>query len=349
MPCSYGCRKIPTGKLISTTLACYLPTKRRTLKSKRMRIGKLFIIAVIASLTVSCTNKFEQVMKSNDADLQFKTAFEYYNNGKYRKSAELFENLILLTQGLPQEDTVQYYTAMSNYMYKDYVTAESNFEKFITVFPRSPFIEEARYLRIKCLYEGTYRYELDQTPSRKAMTIVSEFMYENPDSKYYDDCNDIMKELMSRQDKKSFESAKLYYTIEDYQAAHYALKNVLRDNAENVYREDVLYYTALASYKYALNSVPEKQKERYLTFIDDYYNFIGEFPESAIRKELDGFYQKALAYTKKKDGDEVVSKQEQKAVDEKNKEAMKEVKKAEKLKKAAEKSLNRSAAKEENK
>ena len=43
----------------------------------------------------------------------------------------------------------------------------------------------------------------------------------------------------------------------------------------------------MSSYNYARLSVPAKQKERYLTFIDDYYNFIGEIPESKYRKELD--------------------------------------------------------------
>ena len=39
-------------------------------------------------------------------------------------------------------------------------------------------------------------------------------------------------------------------------------------------------------------SVKEKQKERYLVFQDDYLNFVGEFPESSYRKELDALYNK---------------------------------------------------------
>ena len=49
----------------------------------------------------------------------------------------------------------------------------------------------------------------------------------------------------------------------------------------------------MSSYKYAQLSIPSKQKERYLTFLDDYYNFIGEIPESQYRRELDGVYKKA--------------------------------------------------------
>ena len=107
------------------------------------------------------------------------------------------------------------------------------------------------------------------------------------------ECRDMLVELNERLDRKSYEAAKLYYKMEDYLASRVAFRNVLKDDAENVYREDILYYIAMSSYKYAQLSVPSKQKERYLTFVDDYYNFIGELPESEYRKELDMVYRKA--------------------------------------------------------
>ena len=75
-------------------------------------------------------------------------------------------------------------------------------------------------------------------------------------------------------------------------ASRVAFRNILKDNANNVFREDILYYTAMSSYKYAQMSIPSKQRERYLVFQDDYLNFVGEFPESSHRKELDPLYEK---------------------------------------------------------
>ena len=49
----------------------------------------------------------------------------------------------------------------------------------------------------------------------------------------------------------------------------------------------------MSSYKYASLSYEHLQKERYLTFVDDYLNFIGEIPESHYRKELDVVYRRA--------------------------------------------------------
>ena len=264
-----------------------------------MRVKVIVVLLLVAFVQFSCASKYDLIMKSNDADVKYKAAMEYFNTNKFKKAADVFDNLNLLVQGLPQEDTVNYYHGLANYRYGDFETAEAALAKFIEVYPRSAFIEEAKYLRIDCLYRSTHRYELDQTPTRKAMAVISEFMYDNPGSKHYERCQEMMKDLMERLERKSFESAKLYYTMEDYKASRYALKNVLKENSDNQYREDILYYTAMSSYKYAYNSIPEKQKERYLDFIDDYYHFISEYPESKYRKELDGNFSKVEHYTVK--------------------------------------------------
>lgn len=308
-----------------------------------MRNFKLAFILLVCGLTLaSCSSRYEQLLAGTDYEAKYKEAFKYYNNGKYKRAAELFESLIMPMSGMPQEDTVHFFTGMSNYKRMDYVTAESNFERFIQVFPRSPFTEEATYLRCHALYEKTLRYELDQVPTRKALVAIGEFMRDYPLSSYRPTCEIMQEDLFERLDRKAFESARLYYKMEDYLAAHYALKNVLRDNADNRYRTDILYYTAVSAYKYAQNSVRDKQKERYLTFIDDYYNFISEEASSSRRSFLDGYYQKALRYTKgneNADYEEGVASEENMTKEQRRKArlAAKEVKRAEALLKEAEK------------
>ena len=188
---------------------------------------------------------------------------------------------------------MRFYWGLSNYKFKDYYTAETNFSNFLESYPRSPFASEARYLRIDCLYRSTLRYELDQTPTYKAITEISEYIIEDPRTPHLQVCRDMLQTLNDRLDKKAYESARLYYKMEDYLASRVAFRNVLKDDAENIYREDILYYIAMSSYNYAHNSVQSKQKERYLTFLDDYLNFVGEIPESHYRKELDNVYRKA--------------------------------------------------------
>ena len=250
------------------------------------------VAASVILLAVSCKSQYELLLEGNDNDAKYNAAFDYFNAGKYNKASQLFESLAQITSGTERDDTVRYYWGLSNYRYKDYYTAETNFEKFLESYPRSPFADNAEFLRIDCLYRSTYRYELDQTPTYKALTAISEYLINNPDTDNRELCNHMVEDLNERLDRKAYENAKIYYTMEDYKAARVALRNVLKDDADNRYREEVLYYTAMASYKYAALSVKEKQRERFLTFIDDYYNFIGEYPESSHRRELDNLYKK---------------------------------------------------------
>lgn len=258
-----------------------------------MKLKNIFFALLAFAAICSCKSQYEMLLNSSDTDSKYEAAFEYYNNGKYSKAASLFESLSVLTDGTERDDTVRYYWGLSNYKFKDYYTAETNFANFIESYPRSPFTSEARYLRLDCLYRSTLRYELDQSPTYKAIAAISEYIVEYPSNTHMQECRDMLTELNERLDLKAYESARLYYKMEDYLASRVAFRNVLKDDAENMYREDILYYIAMSSYKYAHLSIPSKQKERYLTFVDDYYNFIGELPESHYRKELDMVYKRA--------------------------------------------------------
>ena len=262
---------------------------------------KPLFLAVMSALLLlaSCKTQYDTILYGNDTDAKYQLAFQLFEAKRYAKAAEVFEALSMATRGTPQDDTVQFYWGLSNYRYGDYVTAESNLNQFVNTFPLSPFNEEAKFLRLDCLYHSTYRYELDPMPTYRALSEMKIFQAENPTSQYRQDVERMMDDLNNRLELKAYKGAYLYYHMEDYLAAHYALKNVLKENADNRYREEILYYTAMSAYKYALNSVPDKQRERYLVFVDDYFNLVSEYPESKYAKELDGLYKKVQKILKK--------------------------------------------------
>ena len=76
----------------------------------------------------SCKSQYEILLNSNDVDTKYEAAFDYSNQGKYSKAAALFESLSVLTTGMENDDTVQYYWGLSNYKLRDYYTAETNLE-----------------------------------------------------------------------------------------------------------------------------------------------------------------------------------------------------------------------------
>lgn len=253
----------------------------------------LILSLILAAAMTACKSQYELLLQGSDVDAKYAEAFRLYDLKKYKKAASMFESLAPLTNGLPQDDTVRYYWAMSNYKYKDYPTAEANFGSYLDLYPHSTFSSDARFLKLDCMYRATYRWELDQNPTRMCIMAISEYLIEYPTTDKAEICQKMLKELNDRLDTKAFENARLYFKMEDYIAAKTSFKNILKDNAENIHREKILYYIAKSDYKYAQMSVARKQKERYMEFVDDYYNFLGEYPDSPYRKELDQMYPKA--------------------------------------------------------
>jgi len=262
---------------------------------------KQFLTFAILFLAVlpACVNQYEVLLRSTDYNLKFRKAIEYFEAKKYSRSQPLLDQLQMVYRGTVQDDTLQYYLGLSNYHLNDFIVAEDNFKQFVEIFPRSPFTKAARFMRLDCLYQSTYRYELDQQPSRVAIAAIEEFLYDYPGSEYQEVCRKMLEDLYQRLDQKAFESAKLYYTIEDYKAATHALKETLKENPESLYREEILYYIVAANYQYANNSLPELQRARFLNVIDEYYNFISEYPDSKYRREVDNMFRKAQQFTTK--------------------------------------------------
>lgn len=257
----------------------------------------LLLFAIFAG----CVGQYESLLNGSDHDLKYAKAMEYYNAKKYTRAKDLFERIIMINRGSPRDDTVQYYLGLSLYYSGDFLEAEPTFDRFTQIFPRSPFTEKARFLRIDCLMDMSFRWELDQMPTHKAISVINEFLYDYPSSTYFNRCNELLDELRERLERKSYEAAKIYYKIEDYRAAAFALRNVLRDNPDNRYREEIMYYIVASNYKYAINSVQYRQRERFITVIDEYYNFISDYPESKYSNELNVMFKRAQRATTKRE------------------------------------------------
>ena len=256
-------------------------------------------LSLLTLLTIGCVSQYELLLRSPDLGLKYEKAFEYYNAKKFTRAKELFNQILMYHRGTSKDDTIHYHLGLSQYHGGDFIEAEATFDQFAQFFPRSPFTEQARYLRLDCLYGMTYRWELDQLPSYTAISAINEFLYDYPHSTHVETCRKMLDDLYDRLERKSFESAKLYYKMEDYKVAAFALKNVLRDNPDNRYREEVMYYIVAANFKFAVNSVSYRQRERFLTVIDSYYNFVSEYPESKYRSEVEGMFRRAQRATGK--------------------------------------------------
>ena len=267
------------------------------MKVFRFRPLAFFVIAVVF---VGC-GEYNKILKSTDNEFKYNAAIKYYNNGEYARSTPLFESLSIPFNGTTRDDTVNFYEAKGYYMLGDRVAADSYLSQFCRVFGRSGFVEEAYHLKAVNLYDMSLRSELDQSNTLNALIAINEFRTLYPQSEFWKDDKDIENELKNRIEEKSYLSAKLYYLIEDYKAAVIALRNSVKDYPDSEYKEELMFLALKSSYLYAKKSVRRKQAERYIAAIDEYYNFLSEFPASKYLAEAENIYNDALSYTNKHD------------------------------------------------
>ncbi len=246
----------------------------------------LFLCVTFFSFFLVSCNEYQKILNSEDNNLKYKTAEEYYNNGEYRRANRLLEQLVPIYRGKPQAERLVYFFADSYFQTKNYYLASYQFESFIKSFPKSQKLEEASFFAAKSHYMMSPIFSLDQEETNTAIEKLQIFMNNYPKSKFTDECNQLISELQIKIEKKEFEVAKQYFTIYDFRAAIKALDNFVADFVGSKFREEALYYKFLASYEIAINSVQSKKHERLLELKQIHNSIVRYYPETLFEEDL---------------------------------------------------------------
>ena len=263
-----------------------------------MFLKKLHILLVIIGFSVfmlGCGG-YEKLLKSSDYKLKLEKAMEYYNEEEYVRASTLFDQIAPVYRGTIKADTVFYYQAMSYYMQRDYILSGHHFNQLATNYPNSVYAEESDYMSAYCYYKTSPKPSLDQGNTIKSVNAFTLFMIKYPNSPRVEEARILIEEMRNKMVEKSYNSAKLYYDLGDYKASIIALKNSLSAYPDTKHREELLFLILKSSFLLAENSITSKQKERYQDTMDEYYTFIGEFPESRYKKEAERIYNEAVAF-----------------------------------------------------
>ncbi len=249
-------------------------------------------------LATGCSN-FQKLLKSNDVNKKYQAALQYYEKEDYYRASQLLDQVIPLLSGTEEAEKAQYYQAMTHFQQGDYILSENYFRTFYTTYPRSPLAEEAMFLQAKSLYNQSPSHEQDQTSTATSLEALQEFLVRYPNSEHAKEVNEMIDDLNVKLDKKAFESARLYYQLRYYRSAVVAFTNFQREHPASPYSEEAAYLKLDAQYKFAMESIPSKQQERFLEATDFYQAFIDQYPESKYLRNAEQIYENTLAELEK--------------------------------------------------
>jgi len=256
---------------------------------------KGFILLIISVLASSC-GEYEKLLKSTDFELKKTKAYEYFDAGKYVRTSELLGQILPRYRATAEAEELNWLNARCYYNMRDYIMAGAAYKNFAETYPYSENSEEATFMTAYCDYMLSPRPDLDQSYTNSAIEAFTFFQRRYPSSDKVGDAEELIKELEDKLVEKSYLNAKLYYDMEAYRAAVVALDNSLKDYPNTKHREELMFLKLESSYLYALNSVIEKQQERFQVTLDEYYSFVEEFPDSEFGKEVQRIYDTTAQY-----------------------------------------------------
>ncbi|GIM54159.1 outer membrane protein assembly factor BamD [Capnocytophaga cynodegmi] len=257
-----------------------------------MQIKKYIVIGLFSASLLSSCGEYQKALKSDDATLKYNMAEQLYKQGKYKRSIQLFENIVNQYAGKPQGERVLYMYADAFYKTKQYNKASYQFERFYKLYPKSEKVAEAAFLAAKSIYLEAPKYSVDQTPTHQALEKLQLFLDRYTNTEYANEANEMTLDLLTRLQKKEFEIAKQYNLIRDYQAAMKSLDNFLAHNPGTIFKEEALFVRLHSAYEWAINSVEHKKEERLRIAKEAYETLVKSFPKTSYKKEAERMLEK---------------------------------------------------------
>ena len=236
--------------------------------------------------------------KSTDYELKYSYAKKYFNAKQYSKSATLLDELVTIFKGTAYAEESLYLLAQSYYGQKDYQTASQYFETYYTTYPKGEFTELSRFYSGYGLYLDSPDPRLDQSQTYKAIEQLQLYLEYYPQSERAEEAQNIMFELQEKLAYKELMATRLYFNLGTYMGNNFqscviTAQNALKNYPYSKYREEFMFLIIRAKYELALVSVEEKLQGRYRDVVDEYYNYMNEYPEGNYVKQVTKFYDYA--------------------------------------------------------
>jgi len=262
-----------------------------------MKKSVLFIL--VTFMLIACKSEFERVRTSNDPELLYKKALEFYDDEDWVKAQTLLELSIPNYRGKAEAEELFLKFAYTHYYNNEFILSAHYFKSFASTFYNSDKKEEAEFQSAYSNYRLSPNPRLDQTYTEKAIEGLQIFVNTFPRSERVDECNQLIDELRVKLEKKALQQGELYYNIGQYEAAVKSFSNMLNDFPDAEQAEKVRYLMLKATYEFAKKSIFDKKLERFEEADVLYNKFIKKHPASEYRNEVKDIHSNTVEELKK--------------------------------------------------
>ncbi|MGA2508577.1 MAG: outer membrane protein assembly factor BamD [Chitinispirillaceae bacterium] len=186
-------------------------------------------LTMMACLVGSCAHTGKVSQQRYECTDRLARAVKKFDAGKYGSAKTILDDVKQQCAGHRIMDSVEYYLAMSLVRMKMYDEAKLEFTRLTQDFPRSPFFYEAEFRIGYCVLKSSLPVERDQTETRDAQRLFTDFLQNYPASDFADSAQRYLKLCVNKLAEKEFASAKFYQRIGEKEAAIVYYKVFIND------------------------------------------------------------------------------------------------------------------------
>ena len=250
------------------------------------------------TVLLSSCGEYNKILKSTDYELKYSYAKEITSTRQYSKSATLLDELVTIFKGTAYAEESLYLLAQK------LLRSERLSDGFAILRDLLYDLSERGVYGIIRFYSGYGLYldspdpRLDQSQTYKAIEQLQLYLEYYPQSERAEEAQNIMFELQEKLAYKELMATRLYFNLGTYMGNNFqscviTAQNALKNYPYSKYREEFMFLIIRAKYELALVSVEEKLQGRYRDVVDEYYNYMNEYPEGNYVKQVTKFYDYA--------------------------------------------------------
>lgn len=207
-------------------------------------LQRSLIVPLLCAAVLSGCGSEIKLAQMSARDL-FDLGMQRYQKKKYLGAIEALQAAIFNFPGESQVDTAQYYLALSYFDNKDYVLAQTEFNRLQVNYPASAFAPQAQLMKAVSFFKGTpENYGLDQTDLQTAVTQFEDFLVDYPESEALPEAKTYLNEARTRLAHKLYESGIIYTRLHDYHASRVYFQKVVDDYTSTSFAPDATYQIA---------------------------------------------------------------------------------------------------------
>lgn len=263
---------------------------------------RYFCFFLILTVFASCKNE-DLIQRGDTLPTAYKKAMGLYQAGEYGDAAEAFETVIQLGRGTDYAREAQFFLAESYFKQERYLLSAAEYERYVSLYPRGTYRQEAQFKEAYSYYELSPRYKLDQSYTRTAIEKFRLYNSRFSDSEKVKEAAMYINRLRSKLAKKLYYSADLYLRTDSFEAAIIYFNLTIDNYPETIWAQRALVDEIQAYNTYASLSVPGKQQERYQKAIETYEKFVQLYPDGKYRSEAEDHVDEARSALADLDGD----------------------------------------------